>query len=99
MVLGVRTEGEARPWIRDVPNGIQGEHVAAGWPRWLMEVAADAVRGWQPRRADSFQKLDKVCYYDGHYFCNKFVTILATFFISYLHELLPMGIVILFLGG
>ncbi|CAD6266377.1 unnamed protein product [Miscanthus lutarioriparius] len=60
VVLGVRTEGEARPWIRDVPNGIQGEHVAAGWPRWLMEVAVDAVRGWQPRRADSFQKLDKI---------------------------------------
>lgn len=65
---GVRTEGEAKPRIRDVPNGIQGEHVAAGWPRWLTEVAAEAVRGWQPRRAESFEKLDKVCNYGDHYF-------------------------------
>jgi hypothetical protein len=50
---GPRTEGEAKPRIRDVPNGVQGEHVAAGWPRWLTEVAAEAVRGWQPRRAES----------------------------------------------
>ncbi|KAL6659556.1 hypothetical protein ACP70R_003596 [Stipagrostis hirtigluma subsp. patula] len=57
---GVRSEGEPKPKIRDVPNGVQGEHVAAGWPRWLTEVAADAVRGWQPRRAESFEKLDKI---------------------------------------
>ncbi|CAO2210361.1 unnamed protein product [Urochloa humidicola] len=57
---GPRNEGEAKPRIRDVPNGVQGEHVAAGWPRWLTEVAAEAVRGWQPRRAESFEKLDKI---------------------------------------
>ena len=91
---GGRTEGEAKPRIRDVPNGVQGEHVAAGWPRWLTEVAAEAVRGWQPRRAESFEKLDKVCRYYGHYFCDKFI-ILAAFSIGYLlnhnYELLPIG--------
>jgi hypothetical protein len=92
--VGVRTEGEAKPRIRDVPNGVQGEHVVAGWPRWLTEVAAEAVRGWQPRRAESFEKLDKVCGYDGHYFSSKFI-ILATFSIGCLldhhYESLPIG--------
>jgi hypothetical protein len=76
---GLRPEGEAKPRIRDVPNGVQGEHVAAGWPRWLTEVAAEAVRGWQPRRAESFEKLDKVCHYDDHYFCDKFIILLPFF--------------------
>jgi hypothetical protein len=57
----VMSEGEVKPKIREVPNGVHGEHVSAGWPRWLTEVAAEAVRGWQPRRAESFEKLDKVC--------------------------------------
>uniref|UniRef100_A0A0D9X3R6 Protein kinase domain-containing protein n=1 Tax=Leersia perrieri TaxID=77586 RepID=A0A0D9X3R6_9ORYZ len=54
------TRSEAKPRITDVPNGVPGEHVAAGWPRWLTEVAAEAVRGWQPRKAESFEKLDKI---------------------------------------
>lgn len=45
---------------RDVPRGMQGEQVAAGWPVWLTSVAGEAIRGWVPRRADSFEKLDKV---------------------------------------
>ncbi|GAA0161634.1 hypothetical protein Leryth_015525 [Lithospermum erythrorhizon] len=40
--------------------GLEGEHVAAGWPPWLASVAAQAISGWLPRRADSFQKLDKI---------------------------------------
>lgn len=91
---GLRPEGEAKPRIRDVPNGVQGEHVAAGWPRWLTEVAAEAVRGWQPRRAESFEKLDKVCNYDDHYFCDKFIIFSTVFLLaitgSY-YELLPIG--------
>ncbi|XP_044422789.1 uncharacterized protein [Triticum aestivum] len=55
---GIR--GEVKPRIIDVPNGVVGEHVAAGWPRWLTEVATEAVRGWQPRKAESFEKLDKI---------------------------------------
>ncbi|CAL9118146.1 unnamed protein product [Musa textilis] len=33
---------------------------ASGWPAWLVAVAGDAIRGWTPRRADSFQKLAKI---------------------------------------
>ncbi|KAL5226981.1 hypothetical protein ABZP36_015246 [Zizania latifolia] len=43
-----------------VPRAVEGEQVAAGWPPWLVAVAAEAVRGWVPRRAESFEKLDKV---------------------------------------
>lgn len=75
---GVRSE--AKPRITDVPNGVQGEHVAAGWPRWLTEVAAEAVRGWQPRKAESFEKLDKVhTYVDPYSFSNKFITLFLFF--------------------
>lgn len=31
-----------------------------GWPTWLSSAAGDAVSGWTPRRADSFEKLEKV---------------------------------------
>jgi hypothetical protein len=44
----------------DVPNGAEAEKVSAGWPRWLTDVAGEAVRGWVPRKAESFEKLDKV---------------------------------------
>lgn len=43
-----------------VPTAVEGEHVAAGWPPWLAAVAGDAIRGWIPRKADSFEKLDKI---------------------------------------
>ncbi|OVA14918.1 Protein kinase domain [Macleaya cordata] len=43
-----------------IPMGIEGEQVAAGWPAWLASVAGEAIRGWTPRRADSFEKLDKI---------------------------------------
>uniref|UniRef100_A0A0E0BYQ3 [RNA-polymerase]-subunit kinase n=1 Tax=Oryza meridionalis TaxID=40149 RepID=A0A0E0BYQ3_9ORYZ len=43
-----------------VPRAVEGEQVAAGWPPWLVSVAAEAVRGWVPRRAESFEKLDKI---------------------------------------
>ncbi|KAG8052899.1 hypothetical protein GUJ93_ZPchr0001g30396 [Zizania palustris] len=43
-----------------VPRAVEGEQVAAGWPPWLVAVAAEAVRGWVPRRAESFEKLDKI---------------------------------------
>ncbi|CAL4945778.1 unnamed protein product [Urochloa decumbens] len=33
---------------------------ASGWPLWLAEAAGDALRGWAPRGADSFQKLEKI---------------------------------------
>lgn len=39
---------------------VEGEHVAAGWPAWLSAVAGEAIHGWVPLRADSYEKLDKV---------------------------------------
>ncbi|KAM7272879.1 hypothetical protein ACFE04_027543 [Oxalis oulophora] len=31
-----------------------------GWPSWLMAVAGDAIGDWTPRRANTFEKLDKI---------------------------------------
>ncbi|WVZ90917.1 hypothetical protein U9M48_037170 [Paspalum notatum var. saurae] len=39
---------------------VAGEQAAAGWPSWLSSVAAEAVHGWVPLRADAFEKLEKV---------------------------------------
>ncbi|XP_041998645.1 protein IMPAIRED IN BABA-INDUCED STERILITY 1-like [Salvia splendens] len=33
---------------------------AAGWPVWLSAVAGEAIQGWAPLRADSFEKLEKI---------------------------------------
>ncbi|XP_074569353.1 putative serine/threonine-protein kinase At1g54610 isoform X2 [Curcuma longa] len=46
--------------ISHVPNGFRLEHTAAGWPSWLTAVAGEAVKGWLPRRADTFEKLNKI---------------------------------------
>uniref|UniRef100_A0A0D9VH58 [RNA-polymerase]-subunit kinase n=1 Tax=Leersia perrieri TaxID=77586 RepID=A0A0D9VH58_9ORYZ len=43
-----------------VPQGFSGEHVIAGWPSWLTSVAGEVVAGWLPRRADTFERLDKI---------------------------------------
>lgn len=48
------------PGMGTIPKATEGEQVAAGWPAWLAAVAGEAIRGWLPRRADSFEKLDKV---------------------------------------
>lgn len=37
-----------------------GTQTQQGWPSWLMAVAGDAIRDWTPRRASTFEKLDKV---------------------------------------
>ncbi|WOL01585.1 hypothetical protein Cni_G10302 [Canna indica] len=46
--------------IGNVPNGFAREHVAAGWPSWLVSVAGEAIKGWLPRKANSFEKLNKI---------------------------------------
>lgn len=48
------------PTIRTIPKAIEGEQVVAGWPSWLAEVAGEAINGWLPRTADTFEKLDKI---------------------------------------
>lgn len=49
--------------ISNVPRSAEAELIAAGWPYWLTSVAGDAIKGWIPRRADSFEKLDKVSFF------------------------------------
>ena len=45
--------------IFSVTGGERGGQVLTGWPSWLTAVAGEAISGWIPRRADSFEKLDK----------------------------------------
>lgn len=42
-----------------------------GWPSWLLAVAGDAIQGWTPRRANTFEKLSKVLrrFKDLKFFC------------------------------
>lgn len=46
--------------IISLPRGAEGEQIAAGWPSWLTSVAGEAIQGWVPRSADSFEKLNKI---------------------------------------
>ncbi|XP_058090092.1 probable serine/threonine-protein kinase At1g09600 [Magnolia sinica] len=58
--VDIGTNREPHLHISNVPNGIEGEQVAAGWPSWLASVAGEAIDGWLPRKAESFEKLDKI---------------------------------------
>nr|GMC86425.1 probable serine/threonine-protein kinase At1g09600 [Ipomoea batatas]GMD84988.1 probable serine/threonine-protein kinase At1g09600 [Ipomoea batatas] len=54
--------GRAQPQLNSVfsvRNGVDGAQVVAGWPSWLTDVAGEAIKGWIPRKADSFEKLEK----------------------------------------
>ncbi|KAG4911675.1 hypothetical protein JHK82_052277 [Glycine max] len=42
------------------PKHVEAEQNAAGWPPWLTATAAEAIQGWIPLKADSFQKLEKI---------------------------------------
>ncbi|KAG7028952.1 putative serine/threonine-protein kinase [Cucurbita argyrosperma subsp. argyrosperma] len=53
-----RRSSRPNPRLSNPPK--HGEQVAAGWPSWLSAVAGEAINGWIPRRADSFEKLDKI---------------------------------------
>lgn len=55
-----KRRSRANPRLRNLPNHLSGEQVVAGWPSWLAAVAGEAINGWIPRRADSFEKIDKV---------------------------------------
>ncbi|CAK9150226.1 unnamed protein product [Ilex paraguariensis] len=58
--LGVNGVQQAMSRIISVPHGAEGEQIAAGWPSWLASVAGEAIRGWVPRSAESFEKLNKI---------------------------------------
>ncbi|KAF2598030.1 hypothetical protein F2Q68_00010293 [Brassica cretica] len=46
--------------ISSVPHRAESELIAAGWPSWLTSVAGEAIKGWIPRHAESFEKLEKI---------------------------------------
>eukprot|EP00250_Pteridium_aquilinum_P024740 c29532_g1_i1 orf=351-1703(+) len=54
----LRAHTNMRP--SNIPGHLEGEQVAAGWPPWLTSIAGEALVGWIPRRADTFEKLSKV---------------------------------------
>ncbi|KAJ7534172.1 hypothetical protein O6H91_13G082500 [Diphasiastrum complanatum] len=56
----ILAQAEPNPRLSNLPRHLEGEQVAAGWPAWLSAVAGDAIKGWIPRRADSFEKLEKI---------------------------------------
>lgn len=51
----VRERRRARSSLR----GYLGLSVS-GWPTWLTDAVGDAIQGLAPRRADTYEKLDKV---------------------------------------
>ncbi|KAJ8452519.1 hypothetical protein Cgig2_000108 [Carnegiea gigantea] len=57
---GERMRLKPNPRLSNPPKHVQGEQVAAGWPSWLSAVAGEAITGWIPRRADTFEKIDKI---------------------------------------
>ncbi|XP_030522603.1 probable serine/threonine-protein kinase At1g09600 [Rhodamnia argentea] len=60
MELGPNGSQQGTSRIVSIPHGAEGEQIAAGWPSWLTSVAADAIRGLVPRKAESFKKLNQI---------------------------------------
>ncbi|PON49673.1 Serine/threonine protein kinase [Parasponia andersonii] len=50
----------SHPGFGKIPKATHGEQVSAGWPGWLSAAAPEAIKGWLPRRADTFEKLNKI---------------------------------------
>nr|XP_043637674.1 probable serine/threonine-protein kinase At1g09600 [Erigeron canadensis] len=46
--------------IKSIVGGTQAAQKAAGWPSWLTSVASEAIQGWVPRSADSYEMLNKI---------------------------------------
>ena len=62
---GQRPPGEKRrsrgnPRLSSLPKQSRGEQVVVGWPPWLTDACGEALQGLIPRRADTFEKIDKV---------------------------------------
>ncbi|CAH8359449.1 unnamed protein product [Eruca vesicaria subsp. sativa] len=41
-------------------TGNKTEPTSGEWPSWLTSVAGEAIKGWVPRSADSYEKLEKI---------------------------------------
>ncbi|KAL1216488.1 putative serine/threonine-protein kinase [Cardamine amara subsp. amara] len=42
------------------PKDAEVKQVSAGWPAWLVSVAGEALVNWAPRRANTFEKQEKI---------------------------------------
>ncbi|KAE9588558.1 putative protein-serine/threonine kinase CMGC-CDK-CRK7-CDK9 family [Lupinus albus] len=49
-----------RPSLGRILKASEGEQVAAGWPTWLSSAAGEAIEGWIPRSANTFERFFKV---------------------------------------
>lgn len=56
----IRQTGDFTTTDRRKPVPQYSLKTAQGWPAWLCDVAGDAIKDWTPRRANTFEKLDKV---------------------------------------
>ncbi|CAH8336788.1 unnamed protein product [Eruca vesicaria subsp. sativa] len=43
-----------------VPKDTELKQVSSAWPTWLVSVAGEALVDWAPRRASTFEKLEKI---------------------------------------
>ncbi|XP_010553751.1 PREDICTED: probable serine/threonine-protein kinase At1g54610 [Tarenaya hassleriana] len=57
---GERRRSKPNPRLSNPPKHLRGEQVAAGWPSWLSDACGEALNGWIPRKADTFEKIDKI---------------------------------------
>lgn len=55
-----RRRSRTNPKPSNFPKHTLGEQVAAGWPSWLSDICGEALSGWIPRKANTFEKIDKV---------------------------------------
>ncbi|ESQ29793.1 hypothetical protein EUTSA_v10023378mg [Eutrema salsugineum] len=57
---GDRRRSKPNPRLSNPSKHLRGEQVAAGWPSWLSDACGEALNGWIPRKADTFEKIDKI---------------------------------------
>lgn len=86
-----RRRSKPDPRLSNPPKHKHGEQVAAGWPSWLSAHVGEAIDGWLPRRADTFEKIDKVAfrlvfvyihfYSPELHFCLLMLTVYVSFFL------------------
>ncbi|KAF4373174.1 hypothetical protein F8388_019356 [Cannabis sativa] len=62
VVEGPSVSKSSKPQVTRIASVVNGRNSneEAGWPSWLTSVAGDAIKGWTPRKAESFEKLDKI---------------------------------------
>ncbi|GMJ09840.1 hypothetical protein like AT1G57700 [Hibiscus trionum] len=75
--------------IMSVTGGERGVQVVVGWPNWLVSVAGEAISGWIPSKADSYEKLEKGLYFVHRNF-RVFLCMITLKLVSYMLAILVM---------